>query len=165
MMNLIWRSKVQTEILSKLSSVAAKVRLLRTWQEVHSVGRPKYSEREMMILELLKEFPGVPVTETTLSKMFAISPSSTNVLVKELSGKGLLERELGEKEATRGRPLRLTKEGTTELEVFRKSAGARFAYMFSEISDEGEWKIIGKLLEKMDRAITRTVEHQVFDLW
>jgi len=154
---------MQEKTLKKLFSISLKARILRTWQSANTAGDKELSEKEILLLELIEAFPGIAITEQKISKIFAISPSSVNDLVKKLIALDLLQKKT-EGGITRGKEVTITDRGRDALGKINESGAARFSFMFSQI-DNKEWEIIEKLLIKIDAATTDAIKKNIFDIW
>ena len=150
---------MNTIILEKLFSISLKARILRTWQKASRADEQEFSELELFALELVSDFG--PITEKGLCKIFGLSFSSVSDIVKKLRDKSLIECA----DKNRGKPLTLTKEGKTKLEEIKRSSATRFSYLFEspDTLTEEEWRVLMKLLEKMDKNAERHIQRFIFD--
>lgn len=151
--------------LEKMVAIALKARVLREHQRASSSFSEDCSPREVLALELISGFSAEGVTEKTLSRIFGLSPSSVSDLIRHLTECKLVEKETGEDAITRGRPLKLTAKGETQLKAIKASDAARFAFLLSKFdgySDE-EKRIVNKFLDDVHDAATTAVNERIFD--
>ena len=109
---------MDNETLEKLSIISLKARILREWQKASRGRGDDFGEREILCLELVRDFP--TTTEKTICRVFGIHYSSVSLMVNKLAALGLLE-----KTSKRGERLKLTKPGAdklTEAQAIRLSA-------------------------------------------
>ncbi len=144
--------------LQVLFGISLKQRIIREWQRANEVQAQDYSERDMLCLELISAFG--PVTEAGLYKVFALSISSVNDMVKKLIKKGVIQK-VDSQGTTRGAIITLTEQGGIVLEKIKAAGAARFGYLFSDLSLD-ESKLLTKVLIKLDNAATRQVNQLVF---
>ena len=146
------------EALSEMLATGLKARLLRTWERANSVHPFPFSERELLVLEILGEFG--PVTEAGLSKVFGLSPSSLAELVRKLLDSGMVVKGKDENDA-RQKPLVLTDEGEEFLEELRDDTLQRAKYLLADLSPD-DVKAATTVFSKMHASATRRVKMMIF---
>ena len=146
---------IQNQFLTLVSSLSLKSRILREWQKTTRIRDDDFSEREILTLELIRDYP--PITEKSLTKFFGLSFSSVASIVNHLRQLGVIEAA----QKARGKPLVLTKAGTARLNELRESSAARYSYLVDKMSTEEIQKLID-LYETMDRNAERHVQKLMF---
>lgn len=151
---------VRKEAMSKILEVALKIRVHRQWQKTSAVTSARFSDCEMLILELINRFG--PITEQAFVKILGLSPSSINEVTKRLSGEGFLTKEKAVSDR-RKKPLSLTepkgKEAAEEIVLLNT---ARYQYLLSEVPIE-QLKSFISLLEIINKTVNTKVMVEVFD--
>ncbi|MFZ2643689.1 MAG: hypothetical protein WA117_22045 [Verrucomicrobiia bacterium] len=147
---------MKKDILNSMLSIALKVKILREWQESNCAKDHEFSERQQLALELIKDF--APITEKSLCKIFGLSFSSINDIVKRLAEMRLIDTS----DKTRGKPLILTELGVAKLAKLKEASITRFGYLLDSMTEE-EWIPLRKILEKIDKNAERTIQQMVFD--
>jgi len=145
--------------MSKILEVALKIRVHREWQRSSAVASARFSEREMLILELINKF-GL-ITEQAFVKILGLSPSSINEVIRKLSEEGFLIKEKSTSDH-REKPVGLTEEGIKAVEEIKQLNIARYQYLFSKIPVEQLESLI-PLLDIVDKTVSTKVMVEVFD--
>ncbi len=146
------------EAISAMLAMGLKARLLRTWERANSVHPFPFSERELLVLEILGEFG--PVTEAGFSKIFGLSPSSLAELVRKLLDSGMAMKGKDEKDA-RQKPLVLTAQGQEFLAELREDTLQRAKYLLADLSPD-DVKAATAVFTKMHSSATRRVKMMIF---
>ncbi len=152
------------DAIEKLFSISLKIRIFREWQTAKTASDKEFSEREIITLELINVFDKIAITEKKLSMIFGLTPSSVTDIAKRLISYGLIEKEVDEKDVTRGKALRITKKGKEQIKQFKIAGTARYAYLFTKIKDE-EVNLLFNLLTSIDEAATDAIKKNIFDIW
>ncbi len=156
---------MKKKILEKIVTLSLKARVLREHQRAGASSTEDCSPREVLVLELISGFEKEGVTERTLSRIFGLSPSSVSDLIKRLIERKYVEKETGEDEITRGRPLKLTGPGEDQLKAVKASDAARFAFLLSTFDgySKDEKDAVNKFLDDVNEAATTAVHERIFD--
>ena len=143
-------------LLSAIFSISMKARILREWQKSTRAEDQDFSERDLLILELINDFS--PITEKGLSKVLGVAFSSVSDIVKRLSELGLIDTS----EKSRGSPLALTASGKDKLARIKAISATRFEYLFENLSEQDIDKL-ENILKKIDKSAEETIQRLVFD--
>ena len=143
------------ETLEKLSIISLKARVLREWQKASRGRVDEIGSREILSLELLKDFPST--TEKTICRVFGMHYSSASLLVKKLVTLGLFE-----KSSKQGERLKLTKLGAEKVAEARNANAARMRHWFSDL-DDADWTALDRVATKIEKAVTGQILEGVFD--
>lgn len=146
------------ELLSRVFHIALRARILREWQVAHAARSPQFNDREMLTLEVINDF--APITEKELCKIFGLSPSSVNEMVKKLADLGLVDKET-EAADKRAKPLRLTPDGVSALEGIKAGSARRFGYLFASLTEDEQQRLL-PVFEKIGRTVDTKVREMVF---
>lgn len=147
---------MNTQTVQILFSISLKARILRAWQAANRAQDQEFTERELLILELVRDFG--PIWEKSLCKIFGVSFSSVADALKPLLEKGLIDG----KEKQRGKPLALTERGEKCLDELKRKSATRLGYLFSGL-DASDLEHLERIFLKVDRAADRAVKELVFD--
>jgi DNA-binding MarR family transcriptional regulator len=146
---------MNNEALKRIFSISLRARILRSWQSSNQARDQAFSEREMLAMELINDYP--PITEKSLTKIFGLSFSSASDILKRLKELDIVDiREKG-----RGKPLALTEQGKERLESIKALSSARYAYLFETVTED-EWKILLKVFKKMEDNVEQHIQKFVF---
>ena len=145
---------MNNEFSQVLFSISLKTRILRAWQKSNSAQDQDFSERDLLTLELIADF--APITEKGLCKIFGLSFSSVNDIVKKFVNLGLVKDE-----KERGETLVLTESGKKRLAALKQASATRFNFLFEGL-DEKEERELHKIFQKIDKNVERNVQQLVF---
>lgn len=137
-------------------ALSLKVRILREFQKVTRAEDQRFSERELLALELIENFS--PITEKGLAKVFGIAFSSVSDLVHKLIDLELIDST----ERGRGKPLELTPKGRECLQRLMQSSSNRYGYLLDFMQDD-DFQMLENLFDKMDKNAAAMVQKIVFD--
>jgi DNA-binding MarR family transcriptional regulator len=153
-------TELSKEALTLMFDVSLSVRILRSWEQAHAARTAEFSERELLALEIIEQFP--EVTESELANILGLASSSASELVRRLGSAGVVGKT-GSDSSTRGRPLTLTKKGSDVLESLKERSAARFQFLFQECG-EAEFKALLDVLKGAKRAVMQRLNAQVFNV-
>ncbi|HEX3855733.1 MAG TPA: MarR family winged helix-turn-helix transcriptional regulator [Verrucomicrobiae bacterium] len=137
-----------------LFSISLKTRILRAWQKSNSAQDQDFSERDLLTLELIADF--APITEKGLCKIFGLSFSSVNDIVKKFVSLGLVKDE-----KERGETLALTEGGRKRLAALKQASATRFNFLFEGLGEKDE-TALHEIFQKIDKNVERNVQQLVF---
>jgi DNA-binding MarR family transcriptional regulator len=146
---------MRDEALQRIFSITLRVRILRAWQAANQARDQAFSERELLAMELINDYP--PITEKSLTKIFGLSFSSVADILKKLREMEVIEPP----EKGRGKPLALTKQGKERLESLKTISSARYAYLFESVTDK-EWDFLLAIFKKMEDSVENHIQRLVF---
>ncbi len=147
------------QVLNQIYEISLKARILREWQENHAARQPKYSERDLLVLELISIY--APITAKEIGSVFGLAPSSTKELIRKLELEKLLEFCSKEQSDNREKPLKLTTFGEEELAQLKQSGVMRYEYLLRGL-DGKKLADLSPLLGDINKSISATVQYFVF---
>jgi Mn-dependent DtxR family transcriptional regulator len=148
---------MKKQVLDLLFAISLRSRILREWQKTSQIRDDHFSEREILTLELIRDYS--PITEKALTKFFGLSFSSVADILTHLRELDLVEQP----EKSRGKPLKLTKTGIRQIDELRNASAARYGYLLDGLSEK-EVESLAALYAKMDRNAERHVQKLVFGI-
>ena len=152
---------VRKEVISRVFDIALKIRVHREWQKNNAAFPLKYSERDMLTLELIEQFPGI--TEKSLGIILGLAPSSVSLITTRLVEEGLINKNSRNILDRREKPLRLSdKKGKSVLTKIKHSSAERYEYMFSRFSSE-QLEAFKPLLDTIEETVSKRVNQDVFN--
>ena len=147
---------MKSDLLQLLFSISLKTRILREWQKANRAQDQAFSERELLVLELIEDLG--PVTEKGLGKIFGLASSSVSELITKLGQWGLIDMTL----KARGKPLKLTRKGKEKLLELKQVSSTRYTYLFEGL-DDSQVAPLAKIFAKIDENAGHFLEKMVFD--
>ncbi len=154
------KEDVREKVISEILEVILKVRIYREWQRAAAAASAQFSEREVLILEIIKKIG--QVTEQNLVRIFGLSASSVNEVIKKLTKEGLIKKVEKESIDRREKPIELSEKGTRVVEEIKQINITRYQYALSKVPTE-ELEKLTRLLEMIDETVSGRVTVDVFD--
>jgi len=149
--------------LSELANAWALARILMEHERASTspVEQP-YTEREILILFLVRDFEGV-ATAKTICRVFDMRPSQAGKILENLIKREVLKKSGTpvSKKSGRGVPLELGPKGMEELNGISMGIGRRFAYLYQDLTTE-QRKQMYELTKRMRTAAKRQIEERIF---
>lgn len=138
--------------------ISMRIRILRSWQESNAARPSEFSERDLLILEIISQFG--PVTETELRTILGMSPSLVSQVIKQMTDRGLVTKQSGTD--ARCKPLGLTTLGTASLKNIREKSAKRYEFLLAKLT-EPEQKHLALLVQKISQGVSECVNQEVFN--
>ncbi len=149
------------KLLLSVLKIALIARVFRELQASSTLRPPKYSNRQILVLELIDEF--APLTEKEIRKMLGLSASTVSEILKKLLEDELITESVSKRKDGRTKPMAIKKPGGEEvLKTTRAMATRRLSYLFAGL-DEKDMETLIPLAEKIARAATTTFDQEILN--
>ncbi|AQQ71429.1 homoprotocatechuate degradation operon regulator, HpaR [Limihaloglobus sulfuriphilus] len=153
------RNNVLADVLELIFDISLKTRILKEWQSSNAARKPKYSGKQILILELADNYDSL--TEKELGIIFGMATSSVNDLVEKLVHAGLIEKHRNENGDSREKLIKLTEEGADELSEIKKFGSKRYEYLVSRFQ-ESELEGFIDYLKLVDESVGSSMRSIIF---